>query len=350
MEEPRVAQGKVEASLGVALSMKGKFMIANNNTQNNGKIEINGKTYQTVAYRLAEFRKQFPTASQWDIATECLHRDNETVVFKATIISPEGKAVASGHAEEKRDASFINRTSAMENAETSAIGRALAAAGFIGSEFASAEEVALAIQAQAQSGQASKAEAKPQPKAAATPPQPPASQAKPTQPAPAQPAAKPAASPVAKPAEPAQITTQGQAKPTSQARPAAPSQGATPPNEQMAEKWTRDNLATWLDTPLPVCQSARPYLAATGGEPRRQDRDKRQALPAQSLLTRAGKLGKLPGVGQDEGKSNTRGYRKPEQQAKPSQQIKRKLERLSAAPLAKKGAKTCTARKQPTRA
>ena len=223
-------------------------MIANNNTQNNGKIEINGKTYQTVAYRLAEFRKQFPTASQWDIATECLHRDNETVVFKATIISPEGKAVASGHAEEKRDASFINRTSAMENAETSAIGRALAAAGFIGSEFASAEEVALAIQAQAQSGQASKAEAKPQPKAAATPPQPPASQAKPTQPAPAQPAAKPA-SPMAKPAEPAQTPAQGPAKPTSQARPAAPSQGATQPNEQMAEKWTRDNLATWLDTP-----------------------------------------------------------------------------------------------------
>ena len=226
-------------------------MVSQNNNQNNGKIEINGKTYQTVAYRLAEFRKQFPTASNWNIATECLHRDKETVVFKATIISPEGKAVASGHAEEKRDASFINRTSAMENAETSAIGRALAAAGFIGSEFASAEELALAIQAQ--SSPASKAAVKPQPQAAA-PAQPPASQAKPTQPAPAQPAAKPAASPVAKPAEPAQITTQGQAKPTSQARPAAPSQGATPPDEKLAEKWTRDNLATWLDTP---CQFAK---------------------------------------------------------------------------------------------
>ena len=39
-------------------------MVSQNNNQNNGKIndgriEINGKVYQTVAYRLAEFRKQF---------------------------------------------------------------------------------------------------------------------------------------------------------------------------------------------------------------------------------------------------------------------------------------------------
>jgi hypothetical protein len=73
------------------------------------------------------------------------------VVVKAIIKNPDGKVVATGHAEEKRNASFINRTSALENAETSAIGRALASAGFIGSEFASADEVAIAIQAQANS-------------------------------------------------------------------------------------------------------------------------------------------------------------------------------------------------------
>ncbi len=217
-------------------------MVTQNNTQNNGKVQIKGKTYQTVAYRLAEFRKQFPPDSHWNIATKCLHCDDDHVIFKAIIKAPDGQTVATGHAFERWSSSPLNQTRAYENCETSAIGRALAAAGFIGSEFASADELALALQAQAQSSPASKAAAKPQP---------PASPAKPTQPAAAQPEAKPA-SPAAKPAEPAK--PQNQAKPASQARPAAPSQGATPPDEQLAEKWTRDNLAAWLDTP---CQFAK---------------------------------------------------------------------------------------------
>ena len=53
--------------------------------------------------------------------------------------------VATGHAEEYRDSSKINKTSALENAETSAIGRALASFGLGGTEFASADEVARAI-------------------------------------------------------------------------------------------------------------------------------------------------------------------------------------------------------------
>ncbi|MEK7700352.1 MAG: hypothetical protein AAB332_08090 [Planctomycetota bacterium] len=227
-------------------------MVSQNNNQNNGKVQIHGKTYQTVAYRLAEFRKQFPPDSHWNIATKCLHCDDDHVIFKATIKTPDGQTVATGHAFERWSSSPLNQTSAYENCETSAIGRALAAAGFIGSEFASADEVALAINAQ--SSQASKAkpqlkaaEAKPQPQpqAATTPAQPPLSQA--TQPAPQQPA-KPAVQPAAKAAEPSQ------AKPAGPARPAAPNQGATQPNEQMAEKWTRDNLAQWLDTP---CQFAK---------------------------------------------------------------------------------------------
>lgn len=115
---------------------------------NSGHVQINGKTYQTVAYRMAQFRQKYPIDSGWTIEAQCLHNDEKTVIFKASIVNPEGKVVATGHAEETRNSSFINRTSAYENAETSATGRALAAAGFIGAHFASADEVVNAIQAQ----------------------------------------------------------------------------------------------------------------------------------------------------------------------------------------------------------
>ena len=55
---------------------------------------------------------------------------------------------ATGHAEEYRADGKINKTSALENAETSAIGRALACLGLGGTEFASADEVARAISGQ----------------------------------------------------------------------------------------------------------------------------------------------------------------------------------------------------------
>ena len=65
--------------------------------------------------------------------------------MKATISDEQGRVRATGHAEEVRASSQINKTSALENAETSAIGRALAALGYAGTEFASADEVAQAI-------------------------------------------------------------------------------------------------------------------------------------------------------------------------------------------------------------
>ena len=52
-----------------------------------------------------------------------------------------GKVIATGHAEEKRTASRINQTSALENAETSAVGRMLAMVGITNDQIASAEEV-----------------------------------------------------------------------------------------------------------------------------------------------------------------------------------------------------------------
>lgn len=108
-----------------------------------GYVNIHGKQYKTVAARVNDFREQFGPG--WGLMTEIIHADEQVVRMKATIVSPDAIIVATGHAEEYRDSSKINKTSALENAETSAIGRALAAFGLGGTEFASADEVARAI-------------------------------------------------------------------------------------------------------------------------------------------------------------------------------------------------------------
>jgi hypothetical protein len=112
---------------------------------NTGIVNIKGRDYQTVAFRVQKFREAHP---DWSIVTQIVHRDENEVVMVATILNDQGRILATGHAEEKRKASQINSTSALENCETSAIGRALAGAGFGGSEFASANEVQNAIQQQ----------------------------------------------------------------------------------------------------------------------------------------------------------------------------------------------------------
>lgn len=104
-------------------------------------INIHGKEYETVASRVKRFRDECKGLS---IETELIFHDTDKVIIKATI--KDGLQVrASGHAEEVRKASKINQTSAIENCETSAIGRALACFGYLGTEFASADEVVNAI-------------------------------------------------------------------------------------------------------------------------------------------------------------------------------------------------------------
>jgi hypothetical protein len=107
--------------------------------------QVDGKRYTTVARRVEVFRRAFgPTAA---IHTEILDCDDHVVRCKASIMVPQGGdflLVATGHSEEWRNSSDINRSSALENAETSAIGRALAALGLHGGQFASAEELAAA--------------------------------------------------------------------------------------------------------------------------------------------------------------------------------------------------------------
>lgn len=112
-----------------------------------GIITIRGREYQTVALRVARFRERHPL---WTIRTEIIHINADEVLMRAEILDEFGRLLADGYAEEQRAASQINRTSAVENCQTSAIGRALAGLGFTGTEFASAEEVQTAIRQQDQ--------------------------------------------------------------------------------------------------------------------------------------------------------------------------------------------------------
>ena len=101
--------------------------------------DIKGKGYIEVNQRIKAFRQVYPTGT---ISTEILSLENGVVMMKATVLDDDGKTLATGLAYEKESSSFINKTSFIENCETSAIGRALGFCGFgIDSSVASAEEV-----------------------------------------------------------------------------------------------------------------------------------------------------------------------------------------------------------------
>lgn len=76
--------------------------------------------------RLAWFRSEHPIDEAWSIVTECLRLDDAGAQYRAEIVDPKGKVIASGH-RLVLSASFKNFN---EKAETQAIGRALAAAGY----------------------------------------------------------------------------------------------------------------------------------------------------------------------------------------------------------------------------
>lgn len=102
--------------------------------------DIKGKDYVMVNQRVKAFRMVYPDGR---IETEIVSLNNGTVTFKATVYDGTGNFLANGYAQEKESSSFINKTSFIENCETSAIGRALGFCGFgIDSSIASYEEVA----------------------------------------------------------------------------------------------------------------------------------------------------------------------------------------------------------------
>lgn len=120
--------------------------------------DIKGKDYVEVNQRIKAFRKLYPEGT---IETEMLSNENGVCVFKANVYIPEydeeaigmgvklcnsKRLVATGHAYENEESTFINKTSYIENCETSAVGRALGMLGLgIDTSVASAEEVQNAI-------------------------------------------------------------------------------------------------------------------------------------------------------------------------------------------------------------
>ena len=104
-------------------------------------VNIHGKEYYTVVERLKMLKNDFKI--DYSLTTDLLKCDDKVVVMKATL--KIGDNVYTGHAMEKFGSSKINTSSALENAETSAIGRCLSSASYFGSEFCSANELENAL-------------------------------------------------------------------------------------------------------------------------------------------------------------------------------------------------------------
>ena len=86
---------------------------------------ITVKDYAEVNQRIKAFRMVFPDGS---ILTELVSDDNGVCIFRAVCgyRSESGELIilGSGTAYEKENSTFINKTSYIENCETSAVGRA----------------------------------------------------------------------------------------------------------------------------------------------------------------------------------------------------------------------------------
>ena len=104
--------------------------------------DIKGKDYAEVNQRIKAFRQVYPTGT---IKTDILSLENGVVTMRTEIYDGD-KLLGTGLAQEKEGSTFINKTSYIENCETSSTGRALAMCGFgIDTSIASKEEVENAI-------------------------------------------------------------------------------------------------------------------------------------------------------------------------------------------------------------
>lgn len=104
--------------------------------------DIKGKDYAEVNQRIKAFRMVYPEGT---INTEIISLENGVCTMKATAMN-EGKILGTGFAQEKEGSTFINKTSYIENCETSAVGRALGMCGFgIDTSVCGAEELQNAL-------------------------------------------------------------------------------------------------------------------------------------------------------------------------------------------------------------
>ena len=105
---------------------------------------FNLEDYEPVASRLDRFLKAHPDAR---VITDLVHYMADIAVFKCELWLND-EVIATGWAEEIRGQGNVNKSSHVENAETSSLGRALANAGLSGSDFTkrpSREEMAKVV-------------------------------------------------------------------------------------------------------------------------------------------------------------------------------------------------------------
>ena len=108
-------------------------------------MDVKGREYAMVHQRIKAFRMVYPMGY---IKTDIVELKDGVVTMKATV-GVGDMILGTGYAQEKETSSYINKTSFIENCETSAWGRALGAAGFgIDTSVASYEEVANALKNQ----------------------------------------------------------------------------------------------------------------------------------------------------------------------------------------------------------
>lgn len=89
---------------------------------------FNARDYVDVAERIRVFYERHPEGS---IQTEMVRLEGDLVVFKATVYRDRGdQCPTTGWAYEREGVGYVNKTSFIENCETSAIGRALANMNF----------------------------------------------------------------------------------------------------------------------------------------------------------------------------------------------------------------------------
>lgn len=109
-------------------------------------IDVKGRMYTPVTERIKAFRMIHPDGG---ISTEIVSMADGIVVMRAVVADADGKVLGVGTAYEKESSSYINKTSYVENCETSAVGRALGMAGYgIDASMASAEELLNAMKQQ----------------------------------------------------------------------------------------------------------------------------------------------------------------------------------------------------------
>jgi|TARA_R110001632_G_scaffold155888_1_gene274185 hypothetical protein len=106
-------------------------------------INIHGKQYVEVSEKIKYFRKEY---KGWSLTSDFVELTEKRCVIKSSIKNPDGYEIATGVAYETEGSTFINKTSFIENCETSANGRALSNFGIgIDTGIASADEVRNAI-------------------------------------------------------------------------------------------------------------------------------------------------------------------------------------------------------------